>query len=366
MENSDTGNNGFTLILKYRYVLMGLAAIWIHIFHVGVPLFYHPANEAAQFIYNIEEFIRRMGYCGVEIFLIISGMGLTYAIKKGSVAHFYKRRLSRIYLPYLIVTLIRWPIDKWTIWMFLENATGLSFYTKDIHHFCWFVPAIATLYLVFPLYYWIFSKAKNKLLFTALAIALWFMITIVTCGYLRFDFYDFTNRIPIFLIGIYFGELSQKQPQSKFTKKHYLIMLAVFVAGLILAYFYNFCDFELIIPNSKTFIPNILLSVSMVFLITKLMDILNRRLPKPGRILTEIISFWGKMSLEMYCAYICFLKPCFLICVRILAGFKFPLIAINITVFILTSCIAFLISLLCKGIRKLIELPGKNKLAKEY
>lgn len=365
MENSDTGNNGFTLILKYRYVLMGIAAIWIHVFHVWIPVFHDPSNEVTHFLYSIEEFIRRMGYCGVEIFLLISGMGLTYAIKKGSVASFYKRRLSRIFLPYLIVTLIRWPIDKWTIWMFLENATGLSFYTKDIHHFCWFVPAIATLYLVFPLYYWIFSKAKNKLLFTALSITLWFLLTIVTCGYLRFDFYDFTNRIPIFLIGIYFGELSQKQPQSKFSKKHYLIMLAVFVAGLILAYFYNFCDFELIIPNSKTFIPNILLSVSMVFLITKLMDILNRRLPKPGRIITEIISFWGKMSLEVYCAYICLLKPYFLIFVRMLGGLKLPIIAINIVVFVSTSCIAFLISLLCKGIRKLIELPGKNKLAKE-
>ena len=360
MENRDTADNGFSLILKHRYVIMGIAAIWIHVFHVYIPVFHSPTNGLTLFLGNIEEFIRRMGYCGVEVFLLISGMGLTYAIKKGSVATFYKRRLRRIFLPYLLITLIRWAIDKWTVLTFLENITGFSFYAENIHFFCWFIPAIASIYLVFPLYYKIFSKAKNKLLFTALSILLWFLLTFLAGGFLRYDIYEFTNRIPIFLIGIYFGELSQDKNKSKFTIKHYLLLLAAFVSGVILAYLYNYTDFILLIPNGKTFVPNVLISLSLSFLVAIIMDKLDQHLPKLGRIINGIISFWGKMSLEVYCAYICFLIPYFLIVVRFLGSLKLPIFVINIVVFLIASCIAFLISLVCNSIIKFIERPKKN------
>lgn len=361
--DSRAGDNGFKLIMKYRNVIMGIAAIWIFVFHTWIPLYHEPTNEITLFFHSIEEYVRKMGYCGVDIFLLMSGMGLTYSIKKGSVANFYKRRLRRVFLPYLAITLIRWPIDNWTLWMFLENATGFSFYTKNIHSFCWFVPAIATLYLVFPLYYRFFCKAKSKLLFTSLSIILWFLLSFVASGYLRGDLYEFTNRIPIFLIGIYFGELSQKHTGIRLTKIHYLLFLATFASGLFLAYMYNFCDFELILPYGKEVIPNILISVSLAFYVAKLLDILNRRLPKPGRVLNEALSFWGKMSLEMYCAYICFLIPYFLICVRLLADLELPVLAINLVIFSLTSSISLLVSLVLCYFRRFLELPKRSKLA---
>ena len=365
MDEKDNGicANGFTLIMRYRIAIMGIAAIWIFVFHTWIPVFYEPTNGLTAFLHNIEEYLRLIGYCGVDIFLLLSGMGLTYAIRKGSLARFYYRRIRRVYLPYLAAAIIRWPIDQWPFREFFENATGLSFYTKHIHTFCWFVPAIITLYLIFPLYYKFFSKAKSKMLFTSAAITVWFMLSIVVHGHMRFDLYGFTNRIPVFLIGIYFGELSKEPEKIKFTKKHYIAVIAALAAGLFLAYMYNFRDFELIIPGGKAVLPNILISISASFLIAKLLEKLERSLPKFGRVLNEVFCFWGKMSLEMYCAYICFLIPYFVISIQILHDLDLPILLINIVVFSVTSSISWLVSLTFSLFWKLVELPKKKKIA---
>lgn len=361
--NTDSGNNGYSLIMKYRYAIMGIATIWIFIFHTWIPVFYNPSNGFTEFVHNAEEYFRIIGYCGVDIFLLLSGMGLTYAIKRGSLARFYYRRIRRVFLPYLAAALIRWPIDQWSVREFFENATGLSFFIKHIHTFCWFVPAIITLYLAFPLYYKLLSKAKSKLLFTSLAITVWFLLTLLVYGHMRYDLYGFTNRIPVFLIGIYFGELSKEPKKITFTKKHYLAVIAAFIAGLFLAYMYNFRDFEIVIPGGKAVVPNILISVSVSFLVAKVLAMLERSLPKLGRVFNEAFSFWGKMSLEMYCTFICFLIPYFVISVQLLHDLDLPIVLINIVVFSVTSSISWLVSLTFTYFWKLVELIRKKKIA---
>ena len=69
------------------------------------------------------------------------------------------------------------------------------------------------------------------------------------------------------------------------------------------------------------------------------------------------------MSLEMYCAYICFLIPYFLICVRLLADLELPVLAINLVIFSLTSSISLLVSLVLCYFRRFLELPKRSKLA---
>lgn len=360
--NNSISNNGFRLIMQYRNVIMGIATIWIYIFHAWIPIFNNPTGNITLFCHYIEEYIRKTGYCGVDIFLLLSGMGLTYSIKKGSLARFYYRRIRRVFIPYLVTALVCWPVKHWTIIEFLKNVTGVTFYTQHIHTFCWFVPAIITLYLAFPLYYKFFSKAKSKFLFTALAISIWFFISLLLHGHMRFDLYGFTNRIPVFLFGILFGEISQVQKEITFTKKHYLALIAAFIAGLFLSYMYNFRDFELIIPGGKAVLPNILLAVSSSFLTAKTLEILNRRTPGFGKALNAVFSFWGKMSLEMYCAYIGFLIPCFGIFVNVLADITTRRLPINLVFFAITSGIAWLACLLFNYLWKLTELlKGRKK-----
>ena len=360
-ENKDISNNGFKLIMKYRNVIMGISAVWIFVFHAWIPIFNQPTGSVTLFFHYVEEYLRKIGYCGVDIFLLLSGMGLTYAIKKGSLARFYYRRIRRVFLPYFAAGLVCWPIKHWTALEFLGNVTGFTFFTKHIHTFGWFVPAIVTLYLVFPLYYKFFSKVKSKLLFTALSITLWFLLSILLCEHMRFDLYGFTNRIPVFLIGIYFGEISQSEKDIIFTKKHYLGLFATLAAGLFLAYMYNFRDFEIVLPGGKAVVPNILLTISISFLTAKLMEIFDRKTPRFGRFLNAVTGFWGKMSLEMYCVYICFLVPFFGIYVSFLADLTFTRLPVNLVIFAISSGLSWVASLLFNYFWKLVELPQKRK-----
>lgn len=148
------------VISKYRKAIMGFAALWILAMHEWRLLI--PYGES---FWEREVFLKDIGFCGVDIFLLLSGMGLTYAIKKSSVGRFYFGRIKRILFPYLAVAVIVGVSYGWSAREFLANVSGYNFYFKSIYSFMWFVPAILTLYLVFPFYWAIFSRAKNKTVF---------------------------------------------------------------------------------------------------------------------------------------------------------------------------------------------------------
>ena len=74
--------HGLDLISKYRGAIMGFAALWILFFHEWVTLFVN--NQVGV---NIEGYLKRIGFCGVDIFLLLSGIGLTFAIRKGQCPH---------------------------------------------------------------------------------------------------------------------------------------------------------------------------------------------------------------------------------------------------------------------------------------
>lgn len=154
--------HGLDLISKYRGAIMGFAALWILFFHEWVTLFVN--NQVGV---NIEGYLKRIGFCGVDIFLLLSGIGLTFAIRKGNVLTFYYRRIKRILLPFLVMAIIRCALEKWPIIEFWKNISGINFYTKSIYSFLWFVPAILTLYLFFPWYYKLFTKTKKPVLFSS-------------------------------------------------------------------------------------------------------------------------------------------------------------------------------------------------------
>ncbi len=71
--------NSIALISKYRNMLFGLAAIWIYLAHEWVYLL-------GDFKIACDiEYIISYGFCGVDIFILLSGLGLIYSIEKRTV-----------------------------------------------------------------------------------------------------------------------------------------------------------------------------------------------------------------------------------------------------------------------------------------
>ncbi|MFV0538204.1 MAG: acyltransferase family protein [Dysgonomonas sp.] len=85
------------LLSKYRSQLMGIAILWIMLFHSNLDVSF----------FTIFDLIKSIGNAGVDIFMFVSGFGIYYSLIKGvSLKTFYKNRLWRIlpyYLPIVII-----------------------------------------------------------------------------------------------------------------------------------------------------------------------------------------------------------------------------------------------------------------------
>ena len=190
------------MITKYRKELMGIAALWILFYNCWII-----NSTVGSAGYKIMHFIKVTGICGVDIFLFLSGIGLMYSMDKHSWLDFYKRRLSRVFLPMVLIAIVYAFVNKWSLGVTLKNLFGITFYTKTINTFLWFAVSIMSIYIVFPLYYKLINKFKNRFLFFAVVIIIWYIFSISNILDNRRDLYQFTNRLPVFLLGTVYNDI---------------------------------------------------------------------------------------------------------------------------------------------------------------
>lgn len=342
-------NNCLTLINKYRGAIMGIAALLIFLFHEWTPVFGN-----IPLVGTLEDFVRRTGFCGVDIFFLLSGMGLTYSIEKSKVLKFYGKRIKRIILPFVIAGVIAAILRKWTFGLFIKNITGFNFYTSDIYSFLWFVPAIVTFYLLFPLYYKLFSLSKNKILFTMGVIAVWLFLSMPLTEITRYDIFGFTNRIPVFVFGVYLGYKS-KEETCRIDAWGWCALVATFLVGIRLSYQTNIQGNYLLVPVSNCCLPNFLLATSGTMLLAGFFELLGH-IKFVGNVITKFFSFFGLITFELYC-------------IQELLGIKlremFPVMGpkkMNLLVFVSAVAGAYLIHLFVKYFWKLIDkITAKKK-----
>lgn len=289
--------NDLSLLFRYRGVLMGFAALWILMFHEWKLL-----TPSGTYIYEVGRFVKRIGFCGVDIFLMLSGMGMYFSLEKHSLPRFYYNRLKRILFPFWCMAVIVAVVDKWDKIFTLKVMTGIAFYRISIYSFLWFIPAIISFYILVPLYYSFFKRAKNKIIFTVVVLQIWLLVSMLAATVMRQDLYGFTNRIPIFIIGVLFGYLC-KEKQIIFSKAVWVLLGSTLVLGLYLAYQTSMKGMPLLVPVSNCCVPNILISVSLPLLLAKGMDLLlkGKLLRGIHHVLYRIVAFFGMMSLEFYC-----------------------------------------------------------------
>ena len=129
---------------KFRDELMGLACLWVMLHH---NFFVWPESMDGLRRFSL------YGNLGVDIFLVLSGVGLYYAwSKQPPLSDFYARRFVRILVPYVLIAVPYW------VWRdlfghqgsFLLDVTQLSLPVQGVIT-TWYVPAIAVFYLLYPL-----------------------------------------------------------------------------------------------------------------------------------------------------------------------------------------------------------------------
>lgn len=280
-------------ISKYRSIIMGMATILIVLCHTTFSI-----HGFCGEIYRI--YIKQFMQCGVDIFFLISGLGCYFSFSNNpSVQRFYFKRMIRIMIPYLLFILI-----YGTFIVFLKNKSIIIFLYEYsiINFFCsgylsnWFIGAILVLYLLFPLLYKIVRFSRRLMI----------MISIIILVILLIPFWSFSPnnikiirelflvRIPVFLIGIVFGDYIYKKKEPA---KRIIILVLVFVISVVM-FSLNviFNKYDTWIFSRVLFLP---VSVSGVMLISNLFYQLNFEKYKAYSFFVLI----GSMSLEMYLVF---------------------------------------------------------------
>ncbi|MGI6242430.1 MAG: acyltransferase family protein [Prevotella sp.] len=296
-------------ISAYRTELMGIAMIFIVLFHV-------PLSRWDPFFG-----LRRMGNIGVDMFLFLSGVGLWFSwAKHPDWKRFMRRRYLRVYPAWLIVACLyyipRFRGGSIMAWIDLigDITINWDFWLHDELTF-WYVPAIMMLYLFAPAYMRLITKHRLYRWLPVLMVMWCVAVQWVgpihdAVGHIEI----FWSRMPIFFIGINMGESVRKAQTIDGAGMGLVVLL--FVIGL------GTCIYLEQVKHGKIplFIERMLyipLTITAILIINKLLGHLSESTK-------WVLRFVGLISLEFYLIHVHFVLnllpkswsywPTFLVC----------------------------------------------------
>ena len=289
-------------ISLYRTELMGLAILLVVLHHLAIPIHW-----------PWFEFIRSRAEYGVDIFFFVSGLGLWFSMSKNhKISHFYVKRFLRIIPLYLVITSVVSIVEGYdfsqlpTAMLSIDNWTHYWIYASTEY---WFIPAILLCYLVYPIWHKLTEKANPWVVI----ILLFLFHTIFICLFNSRLLMVFC-RYFIFLLGSVFGCLIYKKKEVKLNTSLSVGIIVLFVLGLGYS-IYLFYDFPgnvtmgkiiktqlLACETGKLWKPYFYCIIGACLLFSAFA---KRYMPKEGKA-SRLLSFFGKMSLEIYLIHIPF------------------------------------------------------------
>ena len=275
-------------ISKSRAYIMGIATLMIVLFHSNQLDFemFSRLNKVGYLL----NFLKTICNSGVEIFLIMSGVGLYFSFSKNdSLKTFYKKRLTRI-LPsvLIIISIYYFIVGDFGIKDYLTRITLLQFFIDGTKDF-WYFSFLLVLYLIFPVIFKIINKYNVKG-------CLFLILFVLLCNYLLFFFnldtykmYEVAlTRFPSFIIGVYLGKQVYNENTISYKWLYYFILLLLL--SLVLCFIVYHKGIVTIFWARYLKLPII---ISLIFLFSCMNF-------KP---LNKFIIWIGGYSMEIYLTY---------------------------------------------------------------
>ena len=192
---------GYSVLSKYRTELMGAAILWVMLFHA--------VNLAPDC--QILDWLRAAGFGGVDIFILLSSMGLVMSLsrREQSYSQFMARRAARILpayylvmIPYtLFVLLTRGGHWSSLIW----NAMLLYYWVRPLGAFNWYVAGAMSFYAITPACFRRLRRSRRRELLTAAGVLFGLVIGRVMMMDGFWYSMDVFYRVPIFFLGLLLG-----------------------------------------------------------------------------------------------------------------------------------------------------------------
>lgn len=286
------------LINKYRGQIMGISALWIVVYHTWYRMF--APETSPKLLYYMELAITKLGYFGVDIFFLLSGIGLSYSIVKHSTKQFLLRRFRRLAYPVLIAAAGQAIMEGWSFPEYLFRASGIGLFIGK-NYFLWFISAITATYLLFPLYWRFFSRSRSKLRFTVLFIAAWYLGSVLLDGVIPSKVaLLLMPRVQPFVLGVFFGWAQQNGGLKMSRRVFNIAAVLSAAAGTALGWLNTIHSVGFFRLQPNGFIPGILVAFGFTVLLAELSGLLDRA-GRATRGVNGFFGFYGRISLEIYC-----------------------------------------------------------------
>ncbi len=226
----------YGIISESRTEVMAITIFAALLYHSGI---YWPNH---WFLAPIKFLIRDSVYVTVDVLLFCSAYGLVRSRLTNPVpwSRFLYRRIIRVLPAYLLVMVLLSAFET-----LIGQAPGLSklFFRLSTLGFWfgkqgplaseWFIPTVLGLYLVFPILFTGYMKARDKKAFVVGAIIVSLLIGIGPILINRPNLLMFTTRIPAFVLGIDIGyRVFSRSPgtQSITVRRAIAITVACYIA----------------------------------------------------------------------------------------------------------------------------------------
>lgn len=200
---------GYGLLSRCRGELMGLAMLWVMLFHAFAW------RPKWQWLYDF----KGIGFCGVDMFLLLSGMGLALSLckREQSYEDYLKRRLVRVLPTYWLVTgaygLALRLAKRTTLKTVAWTMSTLFYWCNKPNYFNWYVPALLGFYLIAPAAVALLRRVKFPQLVVGGSWALSFVLYQLTATAWGEVPGGSIARIPIFLTGCMLGVYLAREKQ---------------------------------------------------------------------------------------------------------------------------------------------------------
>ncbi|MBQ8935585.1 MAG: acyltransferase, partial [Oscillospiraceae bacterium] len=221
-QDNETGRTPLTydLISKYRGALMGLTILGIMVFHFTEDCH----NYDMKFHGLIAYYYTFIGSSGVDTFLVLSGFGLFYSMKRKPnipLGRFYWRRYAKILIPYILVAV---PSMLWQD--ILVNHESMLYFLKELSFvtlfqqgrtWYWYILMIGLCYLIFPYLFQLVDQAADDMTAQMRVMTLFSFVTIICVAIQLYaqTLFNHTNilllRFPPFIIGCYLGRVAWRK-----------------------------------------------------------------------------------------------------------------------------------------------------------
>lgn len=326
-------NISSNIVSKHRSSLMGIAILWVIIYHMV-------AKGTEYFDFKFFNPLFNQGDSGVDIFMFLSGWGVYFSYKKYSIQEFYKRRFIRILPLYIVVCFIFIITINGNIIDYLSCVSTFGFWTGRVWY-DWYIPAILLFYILYPL----IGKLTDK--FGIFPVIISTVICVGIISYFQIStncqFGDIRmfvlSRFPIFVLGTYWGYLTNQKKEKRF------ILFIFAMSGVLgFAFFYWFlAHTHFLLFSGVRQLLHILYAPGMCFLFSAILEFTNKHI----NVINKILSFCGMMSLELYLIHVKFFgrMPCFNSEYRIIYG---------LTIVLVTFLLAYFTNIILGKLNKMI------------